>query len=112
MDENNWKGLGKFDIIVSNPPYIAPQERGQLARSVLDFEPELALFGGTDGLQFYERFAATAHEHLLANGRLFLEIGKDQGQAVTVLLRSHGWRDVAIIKDYSKNDRIVEGAHE
>lgn len=112
LDELNWKHLDKFDIIISNPPYIANHERECLSRSVIDFEPELALFGGEEGLVFYERFAKTAHAHLHPGGRLFVEIGKDQGQSVLALLESHQWRDITVLKDYSKHDRIVEGSYD
>lgn len=100
---------GKFDIIVSNPPYIETEVVGTLAEEVKDHEPMLALDGGKDGLDFYRKIAKEAGTYLNRGGMLFLEIGYNQGEAVTKLLKESGFRDVQLKKDYAGLDRIVFG---
>lgn len=68
-------GLGKFDLIISNPPYIKPSEKGVMDKNVLANEPEEALFGGEDGLDFYRKFAKEVRDHLNSGGRFFMEFG-------------------------------------
>lgn len=68
-------GLGKFDKIVSNPPYIKKSETGEMDKNVLQNEPKEALFGGDDGLEFYKRFAKQVRDHLNSGGEFFLEYG-------------------------------------
>ncbi len=100
-------GNERFDVIVSNPPYIATKEIDELMPDVRDFEPHLALDGDTDGLSFYRRIAEEAGQHLTENGRLCLEIGNDQGESVPKLLKNAGFSDIVVKKDYSGNDRMV-----
>lgn len=95
-----------FDIIVSNPPYIQTNEIKTLQNSVKDFEPLIALDGGEDGLKFYKIIAENAQKHLKPNGKLYLEIGYNQGLSVPKLLEKN-FKDIQVYKDYDKNDRIV-----
>ena len=99
----------RFDIIVSNPPYIKTETIEHLAPEVRDHEPMMALDGGEDGLSFYRRIIPEAVRHLVTGGYLFLEIGYDQAEAVAALMRDAGYYDVRTIKDYGGNDRIVCG---
>ena len=99
----------RFDIIVSNPPYIQSATIGELAPEVKEHEPRMALDGGEDGLCFYRRIIPEAVGHLVTGGMLFLEIGYDQAEAVCALMREAGYYDVRTIKDYGGNDRIVCG---
>lgn len=99
----------RFDIIVSNPPYIRSGIIEQLAPEVSVHEPRMALDGGDDGLFFYRRIIPEAARHLVTGGILFLEIGYDQADAVKSLMRESGYYDVRSIKDYGGNDRIVCG---
>jgi release factor glutamine methyltransferase len=96
-----------FDLIVSNPPYIADDEMAGLAPEVRDWEPHLALTPGGDGLDAYRAIAAGAGSHLAPGGRLMVEIGPTQGAAVTGLFRAAGLRDVAIRVDLDGRDRVV-----
>lgn len=98
---------GQFDVILSNPPYIPLTERDRLAPEVRNFDPALALFGGADGLDPYRRFAAELAEFLRPGGLLALEIGWDQGAAVTALLQQQGWCNVACLPDLAGRDRVV-----
>ncbi len=99
-------GERKFDVIISNPPYIKSEDILNLQNEVKNFEPKLALDGGEDGLDFYRLIAKNAKKYLNENGVLFLEVGFDQAQAVKELLTD--FDHVEIIKDYENIDRIVK----
>ena len=98
-----------FDLIVSNPPYIAADEMAGLSPEVRDWEPHLALTPGGDGLAAYRRIAEGATAHLAPGGRLMVEIGPTQGPAVAGLFRAAGLGDVAIRPDLDGRDRVVTG---
>ena len=102
---------GKFEIIVSNPPYIASAEVEKLMPEVRDHEPRMALDGTEDGLHFYRRIIKEAGKHLVTSGMLFFEIGYDQGQAVSELMRAQGYREVQVVQDYAGLDRVVLGTY-
>ena len=102
---------GLFHLIVSNPPYIASAVVSTLAPEVQAFDPTLALDGGPDGLVPYRVIAAEAPQHLASGGELLLEIGYDQGEAVTAILAGQGWRDVTVYKDLAGLDRVVSATH-
>lgn len=100
---------GVFDMIVSNPPYIQTAVIDALEEEVRQHEPHIALDGGDDGLYFYRRIARESHVCLAEGGRLLLEIGYDQGAAVTGLLRDEGFSEVRLLQDLAGNDRVVSG---
>ena len=100
---------GRFDIIVSNPPYIPARVIDTLAPEVKDYEPHLALDGGDDGLDIIRRIIDGSSDHLVRGGLLFLEIGYDQGESVSALMRGAGFTDVEVIQDYAGLDRVVSG---
>ncbi len=100
---------GKFNAIVSNPPYIPSAEVEKLETEVKDHEPRLALDGTEDGLFFYREITAHAVEYLNDGGWLLVEIGYDQGQAVHDLFLAGGFKDVEVIKDLPGKDRVVKG---
>lgn len=102
---------GKFEIIVSNPPYIASAEVEKLMPEVRDHEPRMALDGTEDGLYFYHRIIEEAGKHLVSSGMLFFEIGYDQGQAVSELMRTEGYCEVQVVQDYAGLDRVVFGTY-
>lgn len=105
-----WQSVtGKFNAIVSNPPYIPTEEVEKLEVEVKDHEPRLALDGTADGLHFYREITAHAAEYLCESGWLLVEIGYDQGLAVKELFIKNGFKEVAIIKDLAGNDRVVKG---
>ena len=99
---------GQYDVIVSNPPYIPPSVIEGLMPEVRLHEPMLALDGGQDGLEFYRRIAGQAVTRLAPNGRLFLEIGCEQGASVADILQKQGYREVQVFQDLAGKDRIVQ----
>lgn len=102
--------MGRYDAIVSNPPYIKTDEIDTLQREVRDFEPRCALDGGDDGLIFYRRIVAEAATLLNENGFLALEVGIDQAEAVSAMLQAV-FRDVCIIRDLCGAERVVTGIY-
>ena len=96
----------KFDLIISNPPYIKTDVIKNLSQEVKN-EPILALDGGTDGLDFYNIIAENAKKYLNENGYLVLEIGYDQKTEVINLLETQGYSEIRVIKDMGKNDRVI-----
>ncbi len=99
---------GQYDLIVSNPPYIAASEMKDLSKDVRDFEPALALTDGGDGLEAYRKIAAGVSGHLTPRGRLLLEIGPTQAAAVSAILRGAGLDDIKVHTDLDGRDRVVE----
>jgi release factor glutamine methyltransferase len=98
---------GRFDLIVSNPPYIAADEMPYLARDVREWEPHLALTPGGDGQAAYRIIAAQAPARLLPGGRILLEVGPTQGQAVSAMLAAQGLINIRILPDMDGRDRVV-----
>lgn len=98
---------GIFDIVVSNPPYITAQEMAELDRSVDAYEPHLALYGGTDGLDFYRAMAEKPAFQLAQGGKLFAECGWKQGQQAAALFSAAGWNNVHLRSDLAGILRIV-----
>lgn len=101
--------LGEFSCIVSNPPYIPTKEIATLDTSVKDYEPHLALDGGEDGLNFYRTIAQKWKDALAPGGRLYLEVGIGQADAVLRLMRAEGFGDIQVIQDLAHIPRVVFG---
>ncbi len=101
---------GKYDYIVSNPPYIASDVISDLMEEVRDHDPLMALDGGKDGLDFYRRIIEGAARHLNPEGKIYLEIGFDQGESVAALLEKAGFTDICVVKDYNGLDRVVKAS--
>ena len=101
-------GEGYFDVIISNPPYIRSDVIPTLMPEVRDHEPRTALDGDADGLRFYRVIAREASSYLKRRGRLYLETGYDEAEAVTGLLKENGFTDVEALKDYSGNYRVIK----
>ena len=102
---------GKFEIIVSNPPYIPSNVIPTLMEEVREHDPLMALDGKEDGLYFYRKITDQASEYLYPGGMLFLEIGCEQAEAVTELMKNAGYRDVTVCKDLAGHDRVVSGRY-
>ena len=99
--------LKRYDVIVSNPPYIPSAVVDELEPEVRDYEPRIALDGTADGLRFYRILAEESVRYLKPGGRIYLEIGYDQGECVPALLAAAGFRDITVIRDFGGNDRVV-----
>ncbi len=99
--------LGKFDMIVSNPPYITTQEMTELPSSVKDYEPSLALHGGTDGLDFYRSIVRNYTAALKPSGFLCFEFGMGQGDGVCRILEENGYTILERSRDYNDRERAV-----
>ena len=99
----------KYDIIVSNPPYIKTGELEKLDYEVKKYDPRLALDGGEDGLDFYRRIIEDAKKKLNKKGWLFFEVGKGQAQDVIALMQQNGYESVQSVKDYNKIERVIYG---
>jgi len=98
----------RFDLIVSNPPYVRHGEIVMLAPEVTRWEPRMALDGGTDGLDFYRRIALAAPDYLADQGALALEIGADMAKDVLAICAGAGWyREIEIFQDYAGCDRVI-----
>ena len=97
----------RFDIIVSNPPYIPSAVIETLAPEVKVHEPMTALDGAADGLKFYRAIVAEAKRYLAEDGRIFFEIGCEQAEDVETILCEHGFTEIQVVKDYAGLDRVV-----
>lgn len=99
----------KYDILLSNPPYIKDEVINTLMEDVKNYEPHTALSGGNDGLNFYRRIINDSNKVLKENGILAFEIGHDQGYEVSELMSEKGYKDIRVIKDLVGHDRVVIG---
>lgn len=99
--------MGKFDLIVSNPPYISTRDMLELPHSVAGFEPRMALHGGEDGLKFYRAIAENYAKALKPGGYLCFEFGDDQGDDVCAILEANGYTIIERAKDYNDRERAV-----
>lgn len=99
-----------WDIICANPPYVPTAGIDELEPEVRDHDPVLALDGGADGLDFYRRLAKEAAPHLNDGGKILLEIGCEQGEAVKALFAEAGWRDGRVEKDLAGRDRVFSAS--
>ena len=100
---------GKYDVIISNPPYIATKEIEALEPEVRIHEPMMALDGKEDGLFFYRKIVSESVNYLNPEGWLMFEIGYDQGEAVSEMMKMSGYTDVRVVKDLAGLDRVVIG---
>ena len=98
---------GKYDLIISNPPYIKKLDLKKLDRDVRDFEPKLALNGGLDGLSEIRKIILRSTELIKKNGKLILEIAFNQKHEVKKILKNNGFYITEVIKDFAKNDRCI-----
>ena len=103
------KELKRYDIIVSNPPYIKENVIDTLMDDVKNYEPRTALSGGDSGLIFYERIVEESKKALKENGILAFEIGYDQGDSVRNIMKNGGYIDINVVKDLAGLDRVVIG---
>ncbi len=107
--QSDWfdKVEGRFDLILSNPPYLAATEMADVAPELRDHEPAMALTDGLDGLSVYRIIADQAQGYLTAEGRVLVEIGSQQGDAVCAIFRDAGWAGVTLAHDLDGRPRVV-----
>ena len=107
--QSDWfsKIIGRFDIIVSNPPYISAKEYNKLGNEVVDYDPKISLTPGGDGLDSYRQIISNAREKLRKNGQIFLEIGYSQAEPVKNLLDVAGFSKIKVHKDLGSRDRVL-----
>ncbi|WP_050928487.1 peptide chain release factor N(5)-glutamine methyltransferase [Aestuariivita boseongensis] len=107
--QSDWFGrvTDSYDLIVSNPPYIAADEMPGLSDEVRRHEPEMALTDGADGLSAYRAIAKGAPRHLVPGGRLLVEIGPTQASAVSEILAAAGFSGISVLRDLDRRDRVV-----
>jgi len=98
---------GKFDLIISNPPYVGLSEINEISQEVLNYDPDLALFAGSDGLGAYKRIIPNLTKFLNPGGTVILEIGASQSESVKNLMNSYGLSEVKTLKDLARKDRLV-----
>lgn len=103
------KVTGKFDLLVSNPPYIERKVIPILMEEVREYDPYIALDGGEDGLDFYRRIIGGAQDYLERGGQILMEIGSGQAKAVSELLREAGFKEIDVCRDFAGLDRVVSG---
>jgi release factor glutamine methyltransferase len=101
---------GRFDLIVSNPPYLAASELAEVQPEVRDHEPHMALTDGQDGLSVYRTIAGEAQQYLNADGRVLVETGWRQGREVAGIFAAQGWAEIVILPDMDGRDRIIRAA--
>ncbi len=111
LNRSAWDRFGKFDLIVSNPPYVKMSEKSLMRRNVLDYEPETALFvSDEDPLLFYRAIAEFAFRHLEAGGELWFEINESEGTDISVLLNRAGFEKIQIYPDFNNKPRMLSAS--
>jgi len=107
--QSDWfsKISGRFDLIVSNPPYISAKEYNELSNEVVDYDPKISLTPGGDGLDAYRQIISKAKEKLRKNGQIILEIGHLQAEPVRKLLSAAGFFKITVYKDLGSRDRVL-----
>lgn len=107
--QSDWFGAveGRFDLIVSNPPYLSWEEMHDVAAELALHEPQMALTDGADGLSAYRLIASQAQAFLSAGGRVMVEIGWQQGSAVRDIFGAQGWAEIVVLQDLDGRDRVV-----
>jgi release factor glutamine methyltransferase len=112
LDKFSWKQLSRFDIIVSNPPYIKKSEASSMQKNVLQYEPHLALFvDDEDALKFYKAIAEFGLQHLNSNGYLFFEINEMMGRQVHDLLEQYNYFNIELKKDLQNKERMIKATY-
>lgn len=99
----------QFDIIVSNPPYVAKDEYPILQKEIIDYEPKIAVTDDEDGLKFYRRIIQIAADYLKSKGKLYFEVGKNQSNVIYDMMKKNNFSDIQIVKDFQQMDRVIYG---
>ncbi len=105
-------GKNKFDIIVSNPPYVSREEYHSLQKEIVGFEPSIAVTDEDSGYTFFKKIVKESNDLLVSNGRLYFELGLGQAEKVKKMMIEYGLKSIEIKKDYENIDRIIFGTKE
>jgi release factor glutamine methyltransferase len=101
--------LSDVDIIVSNPPYVSKEDYGKIQKEILNYEPDIAVTDFHDGFKFYRKIISLAAQILKPNGKIFLEIAQSQSKKINKIMKEHNFKEISIVKDYQKIDRVIYG---
>ena len=105
----NRNEFSDFDIIVSNPPYVSKEDYGKVQKEILNYEPDIAVTDFHDGYKFYREIISLAEQKLKPNGKIFLEIGQGQSQKISEFMNENNFKEIFIVQDYQKIDRVIYG---
>ena len=101
--------LTEFDIIVSNPPYVSKEDYGKVQKEILNYEPNIAVTDFYDGYKFYRGIIYLAAQILKPNGKIFLEIAQGQSKKISEFMKENNFKEISIVQDYQKIDRVIYG---
>ena len=101
--------LPDIDIIVSNPPYVSKEDYGKVQKEILNYEPDIAVTDFYDGFKFYRKIISLAAQLLKHNGKIFLEIAQGQSKKINGIMKENNFKEISIIQDYQKIDRVIYG---
>lgn len=107
--KTNANDFSNYDIIVSNPPYVSQKDYLNVQKEILNFEPEIAVTDYSDGYKYFEKIITLASEILKRGGKLFFEMGQGQSKKINELLMKNNFKEIHVIKDYQKIDRVISG---
>jgi len=101
-----------IDIIVSNPPYVSKNDYGKIQKEILNYEPDIAVTDFQDGFKFYRKIISLSEQVLKPNGKLFLEIAQGQSKTINDIMKENNFKDISIVQDYRKIDRVISGVNQ
>jgi len=101
--------LSDFDIIVSNPPYVSKEDYGKVQKEILNYEPNIAVTDFHDGFKFYRGIISLSSQILKPNGKIFFEIAEGQSKKINEIMKENNFKEISIVKDYQKIDRVIYG---
>ena len=101
--------LTEFDIIVSNPPYVSKEDYGKVQKEILNYEPNIAVTDFYDGYKFYRGIISLSAQILKPNGKIFLEIAQGQSKKISEFMKENNFKEISIVQDYQKIDRVIYG---
>ncbi len=107
--KTNANDFSNYDIIVSNPPYVSQKDYLNVQKEILNFEPEIAITDYSDGYKYFGKIITLASEILKRGGKLFFEMGQGQSKKINELLMKNNFKEIHVIKDYQKIDRVISG---
>jgi release factor glutamine methyltransferase len=105
----NKNELSDFDIIVSNPPYVSKEDYSKVQKEILNYEPNIAVTDFHDGYKFYREIISLTAQVLKPNGKIFLEIAQGQSKKISGFMKDNNFKEISIVQDYQKIDRVIYG---